>query len=277
MATQTIITTQQRGSSARSVPDRISEAHNARQAVLRIPKHLHQIAVPGPDAETEKYRGWQKTWIKAHPQWQFTLWSYKDIEDLIATHYAWFLPFYLAYAHWTQRFDVAKYFILHHVGGVFVDHTMRCVRPLDDLVADTDLTFFASDACTQSRNVVNVGACVIGSTAGHHVWDHLFQSLTENNKQKWYQGFDQYMQSSTGIVRFQAALKAARDDETIKTFSREYFSDPALGDSAALSPRYAVSADRKPSRPVAHSQPALVAFFVLFIAFYIPQLFNTLL
>eukprot|EP01122_Echinamoeba_exundans_P003843 TRINITY_DN1389_c1_g1_i1.p1 TRINITY_DN1389_c1_g1~~TRINITY_DN1389_c1_g1_i1.p1 ORF type:complete len:280 (-),score=46.03 TRINITY_DN1389_c1_g1_i1:166-1005(-) len=279
MATQTIITTHQRGSTARSVPDRIAGVRSSRQAVLTIPKQLHQICVSGPETLSDNYRSWQQTWIKAHPQWQYTLWSHQEIEELIATHYSWFLPFYLAYPHWTQRFDVAKYFILHHFGGVYVDMAMRCVRPLDDLVAGGDLTFFTSSTYNQFGGENAFGHCVIGSTAGHHVWDQLFQALTENNKQKWYQGFEQYLQASTGVIRFNAALKAARDDQTIKVFSTDYFSTPSDESSALAEPKssYAVSCSRRESRPVTQSEPAMAILFVLFIAFYLPQLFNTLM
>lgn len=36
-------------------------------------------------------------------------------------HYPWFLPTYLSYPYNIQRVDVLRYFILHKLGGIYID------------------------------------------------------------------------------------------------------------------------------------------------------------
>lgn len=46
-------------------------------------------------------------------------------------HYPWFLPTYLSYPYNIQRVDVLRYFILHKLGGVYIDLDMGCRHNLD--------------------------------------------------------------------------------------------------------------------------------------------------
>ena len=46
-------------------------------------------------------------------------------------HYPWFLPTYQSYPYAIQRVDVLRYFLLHSLGGVYIDLDMGCRRRLD--------------------------------------------------------------------------------------------------------------------------------------------------
>jgi UDP:flavonoid glycosyltransferase YjiC (YdhE family) len=69
----------------------------------------------------DHFRTWYDSWRNYHPEWQFRLWTDDDCRDLVADHYAWFLPVYDAYTDPIKRVDAARYFIFHHYGGVYVD------------------------------------------------------------------------------------------------------------------------------------------------------------
>ena len=43
-------------------------------------------------------------------------------------HYPWFLPTYQSYPYAIQRVDVLRYFLLHSLGGVYIDLDMGCRR-----------------------------------------------------------------------------------------------------------------------------------------------------
>ena len=73
----------------------------------------------------------QATCQAQHPDWQHRLWTDADNRALIAEHEPWFLPIYDGYLQPICRVDAARYFILKHHGGVYIDLDFECVRPLD--------------------------------------------------------------------------------------------------------------------------------------------------
>lgn len=66
-----------------------------------------------------------------HPEWEFMLWTDRSARDFVAEHYAWFLDHYDNYRHPIQRVDAARYFLIYHFGGVYLDLDVGCRMPLD--------------------------------------------------------------------------------------------------------------------------------------------------
>ncbi|MGI9522088.1 MAG: glycosyltransferase family 32 protein [Hyphomicrobiaceae bacterium] len=104
-----------------------------------VPKIIHQTwkSEDLPD----DYRMYRATVEHHHPHWEHWLWTDEDNRSLIADNYAWFLPTYDGYRHSIERADAARYFILLHHGGVYIDLDMECLKPADDLFARADLQF----------------------------------------------------------------------------------------------------------------------------------------
>ncbi len=160
----------------RYTPDAIATEPTA------IPKILHQTwkdnDVP---AHLVAYR---QSWQTHHPAWEFKLWTDPDNRELIRQHYAWFLPIYDSYPENIMRVDAARYFILHHYGGVYADLDMECLRALDPLLAAKELVFglehpaHGRTLLARSRALQNiVGNAVMASTPNHPFWDHVFKKL----------------------------------------------------------------------------------------------------
>lgn len=89
-----------------------------------LPKIIHQqwktIQIP----QAGKYTEWRQAWIDLYPEpegYTHILWTDETMRQLIATHYPWFLSIYDGYKYNIQRADVARYFILHFVGGLYAD------------------------------------------------------------------------------------------------------------------------------------------------------------
>nr|KAG5701406.1 hypothetical protein BaRGS_032738 [Batillaria attramentaria] len=55
------------------------------------------------------------------------------MRELIANNYSWFLADYDSYRYNIQRVDSARYFILHHFGGVYMDLDISCRHQLAPL------------------------------------------------------------------------------------------------------------------------------------------------
>jgi mannosyltransferase OCH1-like enzyme len=74
--------------------------------------------------ESPSLRHWLSAsgrWRTREPRLRYTFHSDADLRQLVADHYPWFLPTYDAYPRSIQRVDAARYFLLHHHGGLYAD------------------------------------------------------------------------------------------------------------------------------------------------------------
>jgi len=98
-----------------------------------IPKIIHQsyISMEALIAKKPAWKSVPAKWKKTHPEFEYKFWSDADNRALVAKEYPWFLPTYDAYTHPIQRADAARYFAVHHYGGIYVDL---------DIVPERDMT-----------------------------------------------------------------------------------------------------------------------------------------
>ena len=94
-----------------------------------IPKHIHQIFFYETNQDLpEKLIKAQKTWITKNPGFTYTLWNKTSINALIDAKYARLRPLYDSYDHWVKRADVARYLVIYHFGGWYVDMDINCLQ-----------------------------------------------------------------------------------------------------------------------------------------------------
>ncbi len=152
------------------------------EAVQHVPKILHQT---WRDANVPpEFVKFQRTWQDLHPDWTYYLWTDWDNREFLRRHYPWFLSIYDKYHEPIMRADAARYFILHHFGGVYADLDAECLRPLDPLVDGTQivaalepeqhLRIHQSQGYPLDHIVCNA---VIASPPGHPFWEHVFKQL----------------------------------------------------------------------------------------------------
>jgi mannosyltransferase OCH1-like enzyme len=76
-----------------------------------IPRIVHQMYREHKLPPAWRYAPW--AWQATHPDYTYRLWDDDELRELIAEEYAWLLPTYDAYPYDTQRWDAARYAILH--------------------------------------------------------------------------------------------------------------------------------------------------------------------
>lgn len=90
--------------------------------------HLDVSVIPTQGSEAPKA-------CQTHsPDFEVRIWNASAARELLKDHYEWFLPTYDSYRYPIQRVDAAKYFILFHFGGVYMDLDIACRRALDPLL-----------------------------------------------------------------------------------------------------------------------------------------------
>lgn len=83
--------------------------------------------------------------IEMSPTFQHLSWNDKNITIFLQNHYPWFVPVFESYRYPVQKLDAAKYFLLYHFGGIYLDMDVGCRdMPMDKIFAhrreDLDFT-----------------------------------------------------------------------------------------------------------------------------------------
>ena len=143
-----------------------------------IPKTLHFIWLgpkPFPQESVKNLRGW----IDLHPGWRVKFWTdqERDLPDSLVEQ-SFFSDFPLkdlkeCYYHsdnFGERSEVLRYAILLDEGGVYVDHDVECLKPIDPLQSSHDffcgMEPFSSSVLSSS---VNPSPHLIGAVSGHPI------------------------------------------------------------------------------------------------------------
>jgi mannosyltransferase OCH1-like enzyme len=101
---------------------------------VRIPKIIHQIWLGSPFPE--KYRSWQESWKKYHPDWEYRLWTDADIEKLNALGNFFIgdtYTFYQEATNYGEKSDILKILLIYYYGGIYADTDFECLRSLEVL------------------------------------------------------------------------------------------------------------------------------------------------
>lgn len=134
-----------------------------------IPKIIHQTwkttEIPADIFDPE----WGATWEELEG-FEYRLWTDADNRALVAEHYPWFLETYDAYDVPIKQVDAARYFILHHHGGIYVDLDFLRLRPLDSLTSVNDLILGWENSTT-------VGNAIMGCARGHPIMTEAITRL----------------------------------------------------------------------------------------------------
>jgi len=146
----------------------LSSDSKKRSAIPRIIHHIWFGPVEKLSAEAKRC---MDTWRRLNPGFEFVLWTDESVEKAFKS---WNEPIRALEAcpNNGEKSDVARYAILFHVGGIYLDVDVECLRPLDDAILDS-FDLIASFANVDS-------ACEIGNSClmlrpGHPFMKHMFQ------------------------------------------------------------------------------------------------------
>lgn len=142
------------------------------QDIGTIPRIVHQQWWPD-DHIPAPYDNLQKQTQAILYNYEYILWNLTSMRDLIKNHYAWFLPTYDAYKDDMYRGDAARYFILYHYGGVYIDV---------DYVPQVDIykylnPYYPTVLESPHWSGENVGTALMASPPNHELWPYVFQAL----------------------------------------------------------------------------------------------------
>lgn len=95
-------------------------------------KIIHQIWFQGYENLPEKYKENIKNNKKYASNWKYIFWDESKINKLISKNKKWY-DNYKSYEHMHQKIDFAKYIILYHYGGMYIDMDASLIKNPDIL------------------------------------------------------------------------------------------------------------------------------------------------
>ncbi|KAG2785433.1 hypothetical protein PC129_g17177 [Phytophthora cactorum] len=141
--------------------------HQSWKSIYRIPTRFHP---------------WMKSWVDFHPTWTYVFWTDADNLRLFEQLY----PRYLHVAKAVRKVslaDMARYALLHQVGGLYVDADFECLQPFGDLHRDNNL-FLSSEPLVHSvllekSNSAALCNALMASAPGHPFWLRVLDNIKE--------------------------------------------------------------------------------------------------
>jgi len=147
------------------------------ESATHIPKKIHQIWLGNNNKLPKEYEQFQKSWQRFHPEWEYKLWTEKDIATF---------PFknrdlFDAASNYGEKSDIWRYEILHIEGGFYADTDFQCLAPFDAFCSYD----FVIGIQPMDTNIVQLGIGLIGSCPGHPLLRMAINYLrkTQNIKQ----------------------------------------------------------------------------------------------
>jgi mannosyltransferase OCH1-like enzyme len=175
----------------------------------RIPKKIHQVWL-GSAQIPKVYYKYMESWKQFHPDWEYKLWTDKDVKDVEITK----RELFDTSINMGMKSDILRYEILRQVGGIYVDTDFECLKPFDDLLY---LDFFTGMAYDVKFILYNG---LIASIPNHPVMNKTVEidGLYNGNK-------GSAIISTTGAYHFTRAFNStvSIDTEGVVAFPMSFF------------------------------------------------------
>ena len=151
-----------------------------------IPKIIHQT---WKDEHLPAHLNtFRNSWLDHHPGWTHRLWTDQDLRALVKEHYRWFLSVYDAYDEPIKKVDAARYFIMHQVGGLYVDLDFECLSPVDSILEEHGLVLALEPESHTALKLAKERAlgyivcnAFMASDPRDPFWEHVFKLLQTNH------------------------------------------------------------------------------------------------
>jgi len=164
-----------------------------------IPRIIHQIWLGSP--LPERYKKFQESWKKFHPDWEYRLWTDADVKDFKLINQ-------IAYdqsKNYAEKANVFRYEILDRLGGLYVDTDFECFRSFDML--NQFYEFYTGMATINRVTLINNG--LIASIPGHPILKACINNINKKNL-----GFGQMGKNGT-IYFGQMVVESCENNSTL--------------------------------------------------------------
>ncbi len=142
---------------------------------VTIPKIFHRIWLPFSENKASiplSYKKLDSDLLSLHPGWQMIQWKEEEINILIQKYYPEFWPVYSSYDVPIKKHDAARYIIIHHYGGIFLQHSIILNKNIEPLLMGYEAVF-----SEQSIADNTIASGFIASIPNHPIMSEIIMNL----------------------------------------------------------------------------------------------------
>lgn len=196
-------------------------------------KIIHQIWLnlgAGPNIP-EKYKSYQESWIKNHPDWKYILWTDKSANKFLSNNFPEYIKSYNSVKYPIMKVDILRYFILKKLGGLYVDIDFFSINSLEDYLnkfPDINIFFVNTPEPVikfpfYKTRVSN--SLIYSKNISDPFWDLVISELFFRIKNLKFINQIQYVLKSTGPILLNDILKKLSESEINNIYKIGYLPD----------------------------------------------------
>ena len=165
---------------------------------MSIPKIIHQVWEGKSEPLPKHLLVLSETWKTFNPQWEYWLWSYDLMEELVFQQFPDFLDTYHNFPKGVQRWDAIRYMILYTYGGLYVDLDYECIEPIEKIL-NNKICCFGMEPPEHSANF-QVDHLIGNAFMAAKPYQPFFKHIIEELKKFVYINYNvnNYVVQSTG-------------------------------------------------------------------------------
>ena len=118
-----------------------------------IPKIIHQVWSNIYEPLPEFFNGLMETWKEHHPDWKYIFWDDRKMDEFMREFYPEYLVHFSSIKYTIQKWDILRYFIIYHYGGMYVDVDYECLESFNPLLENNKGCYFAAEAAQHADSV----------------------------------------------------------------------------------------------------------------------------
>ena len=147
---------------------------------MAIPKIIHQVwGGPNNPPLPERLQILSESWKEENPDWEYHLWTEKEMDKLVETHFPKYLSFYKDLPYDIQRWDTIRYMILFLYGGVYVDLDSECFHSINPLMENVKIGF-GEEPPFHEGSMVRIGNAFMASEQENASWLTILDEICQN-------------------------------------------------------------------------------------------------
>jgi len=186
---------------------------------MSIPKILHQTwkseMIPPP---FEKY---VNSWKSHHPMWLHILWTDEMSRSFVASYFPDLIDIYDSYETNIQRVDVARYLILYHYGGVYIDMDFECLRNIEPILEGETCVLGREpdEHCKVHRKELIISNAFMACAPRHHFLMELCKEIRSPQRKSYSK--HSLVLESTGPFMLTRIYEQMPDKSLVRILSHE--------------------------------------------------------
>lgn len=185
----------------------------------KIPQIIHQIWFQGIENIREPYKYCHETVKKGikNTNWKLKIWDENSILNFINYYYPQYRKLYDSYDLMIMKIDLARYIILYHYGGVYIDMDMEWIKDFSFLIDNDDELIINKTKYKFYNNGV------IFSKPKCKFWEFYLNCLTKKSPKQKIETNEIYVFRTTGPIYFTYAIIKYMKNNKVKTLEPCYF------------------------------------------------------